>query len=285
MLFFARAIEAVSAAGIFPAAASLISDLTSEQQRGKAMALVGMTFSMGFILGPAIGGLAASVSIPFAFLLAASFSGLNFLSVFFQIKEPKEKAESKDIVEKEISILQHIKSPLLLIFGAGMIVSFIIGGLQAVLALYTQEKLKFGEAEIGLVFTYIGALIMVFQFVSGSLVGRFGEIKMIKAGLFLSALGFMLLIFFDSWLTLMLPLSVMVMGNAFVFPSVGSLVSKRAQGKRGAVMGLVASFQSFGQFLGPLLAGLLYGINHSYAFLGVGAIGIAYFIVFAIVEK
>ncbi|MFH1750852.1 MAG: MFS transporter [Candidatus Micrarchaeota archaeon] len=284
-LFIARGVEAIAAAGIFPACTSLISDLTNEQQRGKAMALIGMTFSMGFILGPAIGGLAASISIQFAFLLAASLSVLNFLSVNFQITEPKEKPESRDIVGKEISLLSHLSSPLILIFASSMTVSFIIGGLQAVLALYSQAKLGFGEAEIGIVFTFIGILIMIFQFISGSLMGRFGEVNLIKLGLFLSALGYTLLVFFDSWLTLLVPLSIMVMGNAFVFPSVASLVSKRSSGKRGAVMGLVASFQSFGQFIGPLLAGLLYGIEPHLAFLGLGGIGFIYFIVFLIVEK
>jgi MFS transporter, DHA1 family, multidrug resistance protein len=285
-LFIARAIEAVAAAGIFPAAASLISDYTSEQQRGKAMALMGMSFSMGFILGPALGGIAsASFGISGAFLLASSFSVVNFASVFFQLKEPKEKQESKDIPQQEISLLSHVKSPLLVIFAAGMMVSFMIGGLQSVLALYAQARLDFQAAEIGLVFTFIGVLIMVFQFASGNLISRFGEIRTIQLGLLLSAIGYGLLTFLDGWFTLLLPLTIMVAGNAFVFPSVSSLVSKKALGKRGAVMGLVSSFQSLGQFFGPLFAGFLFGINHVYAFIGPAIVVLIYFGIFSIVER
>ncbi|MBI5224706.1 MFS transporter [Candidatus Micrarchaeota archaeon] len=285
MLFVARAIEAVAAAGIFPACASLISDFTTEEERGKAMAMVGMTFSLGFIMGPALGGLAGVISIKGAFFVAAALSAINFFSVFFQLKEPKEKEESKDIPSKELSLLQHIKSPLLLVFMAGTMTAFLIGGLQAVLALYTQEKFGFGASEVGIIFTAIGILIMVFQFISGNLVGKYGEVRMIQVGVLFSTIGFFTLAFADGWARLLLSLSVLVMGNAFVFPSVSSYVSKKAQGKRGAVMGLIASFQSFGQFVGPLFAGFLYHVNPAYTFYGLGAVTFVYFIIFSAVEK
>lgn len=284
-LFIARAIEALAAAGIFPACASLISDFTTEQQRGKAMALVGMTFSLGFILGPALGGLAEILSIQGAFLLAASLGAINFASVFFNLKEPKEKPESRDIARKEISLLEHVSSPLLLIFASGMMISFLIGGLQATLALYTHDRMGFGAGDVGIVFTIIGILIMFFQFLSGSLVSRFGEVRMIQMGLFLSTLGFLSLAFSYDWLTLLLPLAVLVLGNAFVFPSVASLVSKRAQGKRGVVMGLVSSFQSLGQFIGPLLAGYLFTISNTLQFFGLSAAVFAFFLIFSVVER
>src|SRR3989344_3213004 len=271
ILFVARAIEALAAAGMFPICASLISDFTSEEQRGKAMALVGMTFSLGFILGPALGGLAEILSIQGAFIVAASLGAINFAFIFFNLKEPREKPESRDIVEKEVSLLHHISSPLLLIFASGMMIAFMIGGLQAVLALYTHDKMGFGAGDVGIIFTVIGILIMVFQFISGSLVSKWGEIRMIQVGMVLSALGFLLLVFSYDWLTLLLPLAILVLGNAFVFPSVSSLVSKRAKGKRGAVMGLVNSFQSLGQFVGPLLAGFLYTLNHAFPFYGLSA--------------
>ncbi|HLC48595.1 MAG TPA: MFS transporter [Candidatus Norongarragalinales archaeon] len=285
ILFVARAIEALAAAGMFPICASLISDFTSEEQRGKAMALVGMTFSLGFILGPALGGLAEILSIQGAFIVAASLGAINFAFIFFNLKEPREKPESRDIVEKEVSLLHHISSPLLLIFASGMMIAFMIGGLQAVLALYTHDKMGFGAGDVGIIFTVIGILIMVFQFISGSLVSKWGEIRMIQVGMVLSALGFLLLVFSYDWLTLLLPLAILVLGNAFVFPSVSSLVSKRAKGKRGAVMGLVNSFQSLGQFVGPLLAGFLYTLNHAFPFYGLSAAVFLYCILFSIVEK
>src|SRR3989338_7195084 len=79
MALFARALEGVFAPGFFPACISLLSDFTTPDQRGKAMGLMGMTFSLGFIFGPAFGGLASTFAVQDAFFLAAGFSFLNFL--------------------------------------------------------------------------------------------------------------------------------------------------------------------------------------------------------------
>src|SRR3989344_1283597 len=160
MAFLARAIEGVSAGAIFPACISLLSDYTNEKQRGKAMGLVGMTFSLGFIMGPAFGGFASAISVQTAFLAAAGITVLNMISVSAQVREPPEKEESKDIVQKEITLLQHLSSPLVFIFLCTFMIAFMIGGIEATLALYTSEKLGFTSAQLGLVFTYIGFLIM-----------------------------------------------------------------------------------------------------------------------------
>lgn len=266
--FLARALEGVAASAIYPACISLISDFTNERQRGRAMGLTGMAFSLGFIAGPAIGGLASSFAVGDAFLLSAGLAFGNFVSVLFQLKEPREKAESRDLTKQEFSLLSHLSSPLLFLFLSSFMITFMIGGLDATLAIYTGERLGFSSSQVGLIFTYIGVLIMVMQFVSGSLVNRFGEMSLIQAGLLLSGAGFFLLAFVYGWSSLLFPLAVFVAGNALVFPSVNSLITKRVVGKRGAVLGLVSSFSSAGQMVGPLMGATLYGINHDYAFVG-----------------
>lgn len=279
----ARAIEGFFAAGIFPTCLSLLSDFTTEEQRGKAMGLMGMTFSLGFIFGPAIGGLAASFSVKDAFFLSALLSFANFLWVFFKLKEPREKPESKDLDKQEMSLLSHLSSPLLFLFLSSMMITFMIGGLDATLALYTSEKMGFTSAQTGLIFTYVGLLIMVMQLVSGSLVNRFGEIKLVQAGLLLSGAGFFMLSFTSDWASLLAPLAVFVAGNVLVFPSVNSLITKKVHGKRGAVLGLNTSFSAGGQVIGPLFGGFLYGIKHFYAFLGMAVVIWAYFGFFSLI--
>lgn len=280
MAWFARALEGVFAAGIFPTCISLLSDFTTPQQRGKAMGLMGMTFSLGFIFGPAFGGLAAAISIKAAFLLSALLAGINFCWIFFRLKEPKEKQESKDLAKQEVSLLSHLSSPMLFLFLSSAMITFMIGGIDATLALYTSEKMGFTSAQIGLVFTYIGILIMFMQFAGGNLVNKFGELKLISAGLLLSGAGFFLLSFTHDWVSLLFPLAVFVAGNAMVFPSVNSLITKKVFGKRGAVLGLNNSFSAAGQAIGPLFGGFLYGINHFFAFVGLAAAIWIYFLLF-----
>lgn len=283
MAFLARALEGVAAGALFPACISLLSDLTTDRQRGNAMGLFGMMFSLGFILGPAVGGLASAVSVQTAFFVSAGLTVLNFVSVRFQLKEPAGKKESRDLVQKEVSLLERVSSPLLFLFLSTFMITFMIGGIDATLALYTSERLGFSSPQVGLVFTFIGVLIMLMQFVGGALINRFGELTMIRVGLFLSGSGFFLLQFASDWPSLLAPLAVFVAGNASVFPSVNSLLTKRVTARRGAVLGLAGSFNSLGQVVGPLFAGLLYGFHHAYAFWGNAAVILAYALVFSLV--
>lgn len=266
MLFLARGLEGLFASGIFPACVSLLSDYTTNEQRGKAMGLVGMSFSMGLIFGPAFGGLASAFSVRDAFLLAAALAAINFFSVWKQVREPREKPSSRTEISQEVSLLSHITSPLLFLFLSTLVIAFMIGGLDATLAIYTGVKLGFSSPQIGLIFTYIGTLILVTQLAAGNLISRFGELKLIPAGFVFSGIGFFLLIFAHDWLTLLFALTFFVFGNAMVFPSVNSMITKKVQTKRGAVLGLVNSFQSLGQIIGPLVGGLLYSVNHDYPF-------------------
>ncbi len=265
-LFIARALEGIFAAGIFPSCISLLSDYTSEEQRGKAMGVVGMTFSLGFIFGPAFGGIVSHFSVRATFLLSALLSGINFVFVFLQVREPQEKRESKDLAVKEVGLLQHLSSPLLFLFLSTFMTAFMIGGIDATLALYTGERLGFSSGEVGLVFTYVGFLIMGMQFVAGQLINTYGELKLIPLGFLLSGVGFFLLTYTTSWALLLFPLAIFVAGNALVFPSVNSLITKKVRARRGVVLGLVNSFQSLGQIAGPLLGGFLYGISHTLPF-------------------
>jgi multidrug resistance protein len=282
LAFLARALEGIGAAATFPSCISLLSDFTTEKQRGRAMGLMGMSWSLGFIIGPAFGGIVSASSVQHAFLASAVMAFLNAMSIAFQIKEPKEKQESKDITGKEITLLEHLKSPLLFLFLSSFMITFMIGGMDATLAIYTGEKLGFTSAQVGLIFTYIGVLIMIMQFLGGNLVNRFGELKLIGFGLGLSGLGFFLLSFTHDWVTILIPLAIFVAGNAMVNPSVSSLITKKVAGKRGAVLGLSSSFNSMGQMVGPLFGGYLYGLHHDWAFLGMALVIWAYMILFSI---
>ncbi len=220
MAFVGRAIEGISASAIFPACLSLISDFTNEAQRSKAMNMVSMSFSLGFIMGPAFGGLAAGISVQAAFLLSAAMAFLNFLCVWRFVKEPVEKPASRDIAAQEVSLLSHLASPLLFLFLGSFMTSFMFGGLDATLALFTSARMGFGSAQIGLLFTYIGVLVLGMQFAGNYIISKYGELVSIPTGLLLSGLGFLLLMFTHDWLTLIIPIAIFISGNALVFPSV-----------------------------------------------------------------
>lgn len=285
MALVARALEGFFAAAIFPACISLLSDFTTHKQRGPAMGLMMMTFSVGFIFGPALGGFASTFSVQSAFFVAAAFSFINFLWILLRLKEPHEKKESMHEDQKEASLLSHLSTPLAFLFFSSTIVMFIIGGFEATLALFVSERLNFTSVEMGGVFTFVGAMMMVLQPVTGNFINKFGETRMIQAGLLFSGLGFFLIQYSVDWLTLLAPLGLFVLGNSCVFPSVTSLLTKKVQGKQGGVIGLNQSFSSAGQIIGPLFGGFLFGIDHSYSFLGLAVVAFIYFLIFTFVAK
>lgn len=303
LVFLARALSGVFSAAIFTAAVSILSDLTTERERGRAMALQGMMFALGLVFGPAFGGFASTISLngaftalhvpqcyPLAgclpgeasvrdaFLLSALLSLANFIFAAFSLREPK--TPHAGYLEKgRDSLLHHVTSPLLLLFVSSFMTTFMIGGIDAILALYTSEKLGFTAADAGVVFTYIGVMMILTQFISGALVNKFGELSLIRAGLVLSGAGFLLLSAANGWAALLFAITVFNFGLVFVMPSVTSLETKRVTGKKGAVIGIDSSFRALGEIAGPILAGLLYGISHIYAFAGMAAIIWAYFFV------
>ncbi|VVB57411.1 Multidrug resistance protein MdtG [uncultured archaeon] len=285
MAFVGRAIEGISAAAIFPACLSLLADFTTEAQRSRAMNMVSMAFSLGLIMGPAFGGLAAGISVQAAFLLSAVMAAINFLCVWRFVQEPPAKPSGRDIVAQEAGLLSHLASPLLFLFMGTFMVAFMFGGLDATLALFTSERMGFGSAQIGLLFTYIGVLVLLMQFAGDYLISKYGELVSIPAGLALSGSGFLLLAFTHDWLTILIPIAIFISGNALVFPSVNSLISKKVGGKRGGVMGLVSSFQSSGQLVGPLVGGALYGIDHRYPFLAMAAVILSYALFFVLFAR
>src|SRR3989338_5568799 len=95
MAFLGRAVEGIASAAVFPACIALLSDLTTHEQRGRAMGMVGMSFSLGLIFGPAVGGLASGISVQAAFFLSAALALFNFISVS-RLKLPKKEVTYAD---------------------------------------------------------------------------------------------------------------------------------------------------------------------------------------------
>ena len=209
---------------------------------------------------------------------------LNSALIMMFLKEPKELEESKDIPQKEMSFMAHIKSRTLLLLMGMFMLTFLIGGLEATFALFTFEKFGFGSGEVGLVFTYIGIIIFFGQFASAKLLMRFKETALLKTGLALNSTGFLGIFFAPDIITMGIVLGIMVFGNAMAFPSIISLITKKARGKRGTILGLNSSFQSLGQLVGPIFAGFLFGISHLYAFIGIWAVLVLYLLTFAAFE-
>lgn len=203
MLFLSRIIDGISGANISTAQAA-ITDVTTEKNRTQGLGLIGAAFGLGFVLGPAIAGIGLALSnndyrVP-AFI-AAGFSLTSIILTLVLFKEtlPEEKrGDSASRPNRSFGAMaQAVRNPaigLLLILIFAQQLAF--GGFEQLLALFTLGRLGLNAIGNTAIFIFIGLIIVVVQ---GGLVGRwsrrFGDRRMIYAGLALLSIGLLALAF------------------------------------------------------------------------------------------
>ncbi len=247
---------------------ALVSDVTRPDQRARAYGIIGATFGVGFMLGPALGGLTAQSSsgylgtIVFAFCLSA----MTLVSLFF-LREPARTSSSdwKRLVAARVNVFGTLWS-----YRASGIIAYTLSvkfvvvvaftSFTSVLSLFLIDYVGLSAVGIGLFFLVIGAYAVFNQGVLvGAVSDRIGSARTLVLGtLFLSA-G-MAAWFFSSNVWVLLALSLLFsVGSAFVFPTVKALLSVHADAaKQGEVMGLEESLRSLAQAGMPVLSALLY---------------------------
>jgi MFS family permease len=266
MLFAARAFAGICAGNI-AAAQAYIADVTPPEKRARGMGLIGAAFGLGFIIGPALGGLVAGNDVATADLetpglIAAGLSAIAFLGVVLLLPESLPAAVRARQARSRFGALcsafrQPVLARLLMVF---FLVILAFAGMESTFALWAMREHGWGPAQIGYVFTYVGVLSAVMQ---GGLIGplshRFGEERLLLSGLALIALGLLVLPFSRTLPPLLVAVSALAIGMGAMQPSLNSLISRRAGAEeQGEVMGVAQSVGSLSRVLGPIMAGALF---------------------------
>ena len=286
MLFAARGF-AGACAGNIAAAQAYIADVTKPEERARGMGLIGAAFGLGFMIGPALGGLLAGADPITADLetpawVAAGLSFLALLGVALLLPEslPAERREGvqpRGRVGAVMGVLQRpVLSRLMLIF---FLVILAVAGMQSVFAIWAMPQLGWGPRQVGYVFAYVGLISAILQ---GGLIGRltqrFGEERLLVCGLALIGLGLLVLPFAHDIALLAAVLTGLALGMGLMQPTLNSLISRQAgTEEQGEVMGVSQSVGSLSRVLGPFAAGFCFaefGRNSPY-FFGAALTGIA----------
>ncbi len=264
-LFIARCGAGIASAAVLPSVMAYVADITTAAERGRGMGLMGAAMGLGFILGPAIGGVMGSHDIPF--FVAGGLSLLTFLFALVLLPESLQKgltgAELEDrhewISPREIFRQTTLKSPLTPLFLVAFFSTFSFSGLEMTFPLFIEDKWNYGEREMGWMFMFMGAIVVPLQGgLLGRLINRFGERRIILTGLLLNALGMVLLLKAYAFVTLTVYLTITGIGNQLIRPTNTSWISKQTRIGQGAAIGIMDAFLSLGRILGPLLGGWLY---------------------------
>ncbi|MCB9453181.1 MAG: MFS transporter [Anaerolineaceae bacterium] len=205
ILFLARIIDGFTGGNISTAQAAL-TDITTPRTRTQAMGLIGAAFGLGFVLGPAISGIALSASnsdyrIPS--LIAAGFSLLALTLtqfVFHETLPPEKRGASTDAVEQPSRLRRMIHAAQHPAVGILLILIFtqqlIFGGFERVISLFLLSRLGMSASNNAIIFLLVGIIAVLVQGVFiGSWSRRLGERKLIFAGMALLGAGLLLMAF------------------------------------------------------------------------------------------
>jgi MFS transporter, DHA1 family, tetracycline resistance protein len=269
MLFAARAL-AGGCAGNIAAAQAYIADITKAEERAKGMGLIGAAFGLGFIIGPALGGLLAGNDIATADVetpawVAAGLSLAALCGVLLLLPEslPADRRRVREVSRSRLAAIPNVLrrpvlSRLILIF---FVVILAFAGMESSFALWAIEQFGWGPGQVGYVFAYVGVLSATLQ---GGLIGpltrRFGEERLLLGGLASIGTGLLIMTAARNVTVLALAVSALAAGMGLTQPSLNSLISRRAgRDEQGEVLGVSQSVGSLSRVLGPAAAGFFFG--------------------------
>jgi len=277
VLFLARLLAGAMGGNIATTQA-YIADITPPERRAQGLGLVGAAFGLGFVFGPALGGVFSSPGVVAAvdgalpglvpitqFTLpsfaAAVISALNLVAAFVVLPETRRTTQAAETGSRLAMLRDALEDPAL----AGLVASFFLfslafSGMESMFVLFTGDQFGFGPAMNGYVLAYVGVIIAIVQ---GGLVGRivprFGEVRIAVLGVVLTGVTIGLLPFTASLLALLAVLTPLAVGNAFANVSLTTLVSRSASAdEQGGAFGLTQSAGSLARIVGPVAAGVLY---------------------------
>ena len=263
-LFIGRIFAGISAANISTAYA-YVSDVTTEENRAKGMGLIGAGFGLGFIFGPAIGGLLSRYGYAAPMFAAAGLGVLNFIFTLFKLEEPKLSIEARASNRTRKFSMEAIRTALGDLRSRGgiglfLLITFAVTQMEVVFAIYMKGRFNYDAQHAGMVLAIMGIIMVLIQ---GGLIGRlskkFGPANLIIFGAALCSLA--LLGFASSttaWLSIV-ALSFMAAGHGILHPSLSTVTSLGASPRnRGATMGVFHSAGSLARVLGPPCAGWLF---------------------------
>jgi multidrug resistance protein len=260
LIFAARIIGGI-AGGNIPTAQAYIADITTHENRAKGMGLVGAAFGLGFIIGPAVGGVLTRFGPATPMWCAAALCLANFLAALFLLPESRHGDRDRQVFSR-VDLLHRARRhgglvPLLLVF---FLVSTAFSGFEATFALFTQRRFGFDAERIGYVFAYIGVILAVVNGVLvGQVVSRLGERRLIPLAIGLIAAGLSLLPLAHSVPVLFAVCGTMAVGMGFNNPSLTSAVSRLSDpAEQGGMLGLAQSLAALGRIVGPAWGGFLF---------------------------
>lgn len=271
MLFAARALAGLMAGNI-AAAFAYAADVSTPATRAKAMGMIGAAFGLGFMIGPAIGGVLAGsnpldANFQLPALASAALSATAFLLTLFVLPEslPEEtRARSRSPAGRSHRWQEFRQAvgrrAVLEIMLISFLATFVFAGLEAMFALWSHRHLGWGPLQNGYLFALVGTISALVQ---GGLVGplarRFGEARLIAFGAAGLGIGMLLIPQTTAVWNLVVTMAITATGFSLLSPGLNSLLSLHVgRAYLGGSMGVSRSVTTLARVLGPVCLGAVF---------------------------
>src|SRR5258708_177223 len=282
ILLVARFIGGLGASNISSAQA-VVADLTPVERRAQGMGLIGAAIGLGFVVGPALGGVLAPLGAGVPFWVAMIVALANALLVLRFLPEthhmrtttrastPPNAAPAPAVsfthrgmgvvLSASRRVLRNPGVARLVVINLLFTVAFT--AMEAVFPLFTQHSFGWTALQNGYIFTYAGIVIVLMQGgLVGQLVKRWGERSLLITGLAMLAAGLALLSYSTNLALLLVALGIVSIGDGAVTPVVSALLSFASPPTRqGETLGLAQCVSGLGRIIGPLAAGSIFAIG------------------------
>jgi MFS family permease len=243
-----------------------LADMTPPHERAAKMGLMGSAFSMGFMTGPALGGLLAQPQLgPVGFHLplfaAAGFGLASAVAVMLFVREVGSPNRNAPATSRLAALKASFRDPIV---SRVLIISFVVvsgfAGIEATYGLWTEHRFGWGPREIGFAFMGIGVFGALCQGVfNGQLVRRYGEVKVLTLGLGFMWIGMVLQGAAPNWPVAMVGFAAVCFGQSVCFPNLSALISRAAPPDRqGEMLGINMSCNALARIGGPMYAGQMF---------------------------
>ncbi|WP_136608336.1 MFS transporter [Paenibacillus dokdonensis] len=270
MLYISRFLGGIGAAMMVPAMMAYVADSTTEDTRGKGLGMLGAAMSLGFVIGPGIGGFLADFGLRAPFYISALIAAIATILSFFMLKETlseerlqaaRQSQQKRESIVKQL--ITSVKAPYFIYLILVFTLTFGLVNFEAVFSLYVDNKYAYTTKEISIMIT-VGALVgVVIQgaFIN-KLLHRFGENKLINVSFLISAITMVLMLLSGNfWYNLLLIL-IFFTFTSIMRPAINTVLSKMAGNEeQGFVMGMNNAYMSLGNIFGPALAGILFDVH------------------------
>jgi multidrug resistance protein len=262
LLLLGRFIGGVGASNIGSAQA-VVADVTRPDQRARGMGMIGAAIGLGFVLGPALGGILAQLGPQVPFWSAAVVALLNAVLVLFLLPETRKPQSQPAGHQRNLrqSWLNVRNYPVVLrLVLINLLFTIAFTQMETALPLLAQRNLGWGAVQLGYIFAMIGVIIVIMQGgLVGQLVKRWNERSIMIVGLFLLAAGLLTLVVGQQLAFMLIGLGVLSIGDGAVTPLVSTLLSFASpEEHHGEFLGLSQGIGGLGRVLGPLLAGSIF---------------------------